>query len=51
MEEQKKDKKLKVKSPIIMSGKSKMVLLDCNTQSIPKLNDLNDIPKVRICIY
>lgn len=51
MEEQRKDKKHKVRSPIVMSGKSKMALLDCNIQSIPKLSDLNDIPKVCICTY
>lgn len=46
MEEQKKNKKLQVKSPIIMSGKSKMALLDCNIQSIPKLKGLDDVSKV-----
>lgn len=50
MEEQRVNKKHKLnvraKSPIIMSGKSKMALLCCNVKSVPDVDDLNLVQKV-----
>jgi len=37
---------LRTKSPIIMSGKSKRALFDCDMHSTPKMHYFNKIPKV-----
>lgn len=50
MTEQKKKNKLQInvraKSPVIVSNKSKMALIDCNVKSIQNMNDINGNSKV-----
>lgn len=42
---------LRSKSPIIMSNRQKMALLNCNEQSTSNIHGFNENPKVLSCKY